>query len=89
MVDPFALPAVNATDTWLSPAVATRPDGAEGVVRGVVVTLSDAVPDPTALTAFNTMVYVVPLVNPDISIGEVVEAVLGVTNDVPPSVLYW
>jgi hypothetical protein len=71
---PLSVGAVNARLIWLSPAVATRPVGAPAVVTdiGVALKLLDAVPSPTALTAFSRMVYDVPFVNPVITTGELV-----------------
>jgi hypothetical protein len=79
MALPLALPAVKERDTCPSPAVVDSPVGAAGVVSGVAVTLSLAAPVPTEFTALSRMVYVVPFVNPVITMGEDVDAVLGVT----------
>jgi hypothetical protein len=55
---PVSVGAVNATLTWLSPAVATRLVGAPGAVTaaGVALALLDAVPSPAEFTALSRMV---------------------------------
>ena len=51
MAEPPFAPGVNARDTCPSPAVTTSAVGADGVVRGVTLTASDAAPDPTEFRA--------------------------------------
>ena len=51
--------------TCVSPGVADRPKGAEGVVEGVVLTAGlEAGPVPAALVAETVTAYATPLVSP-------------------------
>ena len=89
MIDePFDAPAVNATDTVLFPGVTDVTVGAAGTARGVTDTDVEATPSPIEFTAFNLMVYSVPLDRPLIEIGEVVAAGERVVQFVPLSVEY-
>ena len=79
---------VKATDTWASPAVALRAEGALGVSAAIEITLAEAVPEPAALTARSPMAHVAPLVRPVIVTGLLVSAGANAVQVVPPSVLY-
>ena len=67
---PLEAGAVNATVAVVCPvAVAVPMVGASGVVAGVTETEDEATESPAELTAFNVIVYAVPLVRPGIVIG--------------------
>ena len=87
-VEPFVVPAVNATTTCALPAVTELMVGAPGVVYGVALDTVDAVPDPPVFTARNAMPYVVPFVRLEIVKGEVVDAGLSVVHVEPEFVEY-
>jgi hypothetical protein len=76
---PESVGAVHANDTCRTPdAVTVRPDGALGVVAGVVVAIA-AAPTPALVTADTRTRYVVPLVKPStdaVSVADVVVAEL-------------
>ncbi len=67
---PLEAGAVNSTVAVVRPvAVAVPMVGASGVVAGVTETEDEATESPAELTAFNVIVYAVPLVRPGIVIG--------------------
>ena len=79
---------VKATDTWASPAVALRAEGALGVSAAIDDTMAAAVPEPAALTARSPTAYVVPFVRPVITTGLLASVGLNAAQLAPPSVLY-
>ena len=72
--------AVNDSDTRASPATAVSPVGTPGSVRGATETELDSAPLPSALTARTFNSYNVPLVSPVITIGDVVNGGVKVTQ---------
>ena len=83
MALPPSTPAVKAILAVVLPGVAARLVGAEGVVRGVTDTLSDAAPAPAAFTARSCTVYSVPFVSPVSVAGLVAVPALWVWSLVP------
>ena len=62
--------AVNATDSWDSPRVATAPLGAPGTVAGITpFDPAEGAPTPAWFTAETVHVYDAPLVRPETVIG--------------------
>ena len=75
----------------MSPGIALRSVGAEGVVGfgiGVTATLVDAAPGPTALTALSPIVYKLPLVSPVTVAGLVVIVGMNAVQSTPPFRVY-
>ena len=84
---PPSEPAVNAIEAEPVPEVATRPVGADGVVRGVTDTADDFAPPPTLLYARSLMLYDVPFVRPVMETGELVPTTVS-DQEPPSSVVY-
>ena len=74
IADPPSAPAVNPTESSVSPAVIDEILGALGVVRGVdVLPEVTAVPVPATFTALTRTEYAVPLVRPEIVVDALVD----------------
>jgi hypothetical protein len=56
--------ALQASVTWVSPAVAVRPVGILGTPNGVALTTDETVPAPAEISAVTRNRYSVPLVRP-------------------------
>jgi hypothetical protein len=80
---PLLAGAVNATDAWVLPGVATGEVGAPGTVAGVTAEdAAEADPVPALLVAVTVKVYAVPLVRP--LTMQFVVAPSGVVQVAPP-----